>query len=187
MTPRYVWVIETDRCVGCRTCMIGCRMENEVVDGEFRMRVLNAQNTYIQDQPTGTYPNLKEDWLPVPCQHCSTPSCVDVCPTGASHVDETGLVMIDESKCIGCHYCIWACPYDARFFDEREGKADKCTMCKHRLDKGEQPICVQPCSGRCLHVGDINDPESEVSKLIAGAKTYHLIPEQGTNPAAYYI
>lgn len=187
MTERYVFAIDTSRCVGCRSCMIACKMENFVEDGEFRIRVLNADNSYINDKPKGTYPNLNESWLPVPCQHCSNPSCVDVCPTGASYVNEEGIVLIDKDRCIGCHYCIWACPYDARYFDTRSGTADKCTLCIHRLKVKEKPMCVSLCSGRALHVGDINDPESEISKLISRNKTVKLIPEQGTEPAAYYL
>lgn len=187
MTKRYAFVIDTDRCVGCRSCMISCKMENLVPDHEFRIRVLNKDNSYVNDKPAGVYPQVTESWLPVPCQHCEDAPCVKVCPTHASYVDENVIVMVDKDKCIGCHYCMWVCPYDARYADERTGTVDKCTMCSHRLEKGEQPMCVSLCSGRALHVGDVNDPESEVSQLIASKRTGFLIPEQGTKPSAYYV
>lgn len=187
MTQRYAFVIETDRCVGCRSCMVSCKMENHVVDNEFRIRILNADNSYINDKPKGSFPHLSESWLPVPCQHCSNAPCVEVCPTTASYTNEQGVVLIDKAKCIGCHYCMWACPYDARFSDDRTGTVDKCTLCLHRLEKGEAPMCVSLCSGRALHVGDINDPNSEVSQLLAKNLARLLAPEQGTEPAAYYL
>lgn len=187
MATRYAWVIDINRCIGCRTCMVSCKMENLVAPDEFRIRVLNKDNEYKLDKPEGTYPRLKEDWLPVPCQHCENPPCLPVCPIGASYIREDGIVTVDESKCIGCQYCVWACPYDARFMDPRVGTVDKCTMCYHRLSDGKKTMCESCCPGRALHVGDLNDPESEVSRLVATRRYRTLLPEQGTKPATYYL
>lgn len=187
MSIKYAFVIDTSRCVGCRSCMIGCRMENLVADGNFRIRVLNSDDAYIFDKPEGTYPNLTESWLPVPCQHCTNAPCVEVCPTGASYVDDRGIVLINKEACIGCDSCITACPYGARAHDNRTNTADGCNMCVHLLDQGKKPFCVNLCSGRALFVGDINDPNSEVSQLMAEGEPYFLMPEKGTEPAAYYL
>ena len=187
MDKRYVFVIDTFRCVGCRSCMVSCKMENLVSDKEFRIKVYNKDESFINDLPQGTYPNLHESWLPVPCQHCDNPPCVTVCPTGASYQTENGLTLVDDSKCIGCNYCIWACPYHARYFNEEKKSVDKCTMCIHRLEKDETPMCVSLCSGRALHVGDINDTDSEVYNLVNNNESRKLIPEKGTKPACYYI
>ena len=110
-----------------------------------------------------------------------------VCPTGATFRREDGLVLVNYDDCIGCRYCMMACPYDARYFDEERGVVDKCTFCVHRLDAGQPPACVETCIGGARHFGDINDPESEVAKLLAKHEVYVRYAEAGTGPAIFYI
>jgi Fe-S-cluster-containing dehydrogenase component len=132
--------------------------------------------------------------FPRSCLHCETPACVTVCPTGASYKRaEDGIVLVDEDKCIGCKLCSWACPYGAREYSPVEGVMKKCTLCVDRiynenLDEAErQPACVQACPSRARHFGDLGDPESEVSKLVAARNGVDLMPELGYKPTNKYL
>ncbi|MGR6835127.1 4Fe-4S dicluster domain-containing protein [Syntrophomonas erecta] len=187
MSKKYALVIDMKRCVGCRTCTVACKMENNVPLGIARMRVLNPQGNIHFDKPVGVYPNLKMYWTPVPCQHCEDAPCVKSCPSGAMHKREDGIVDLDKSKCIGCQYCAWVCPYDVPQFDKDAGVSDKCTMCAHRIDKGELPMCVKCCPTRAIKFGDLNDPNSEVAQLINHRSSKVLLPEQGTHPLTHYV
>jgi Fe-S-cluster-containing dehydrogenase component len=132
--------------------------------------------------------------FPRSCLHCETPACVTVCPTGASYKRaEDGIVLVDESKCIGCKLCSWACPYGAREYSAVEGVMKKCTLCVDRiyneqLEEAErQPACVQACPTRARHFGDLGDPESKVSKLVAARGGVDLMPELGYKPVNQYL
>ena len=116
-------LINLDRCSGCDSCIVACKLENDLPLGHF-------YNKVIAVGPTGTFPNVEKYWLPSQCQQCENPACVHVCPTAASYRDpETGMVLIDKEKCIGCQYCIYACPYGVRQFNEDAGVVQKCTLC----------------------------------------------------------
>ena len=128
----YAIVTDLNRCVGCLACMVACKAVNNVPIGNYWNKVLRIG------------PNLKPDaqnighdvemyYLPVGCQHCEHPACVDVCPTEASHVTEDGTVQIDKSKCIGCQFCAMACPYGVRYLNEEERVVEKCTLCEQRI------------------------------------------------------
>jgi len=160
--------------------MVACSVENNVPEGHHRCWVDHIG-------PKGKFPNVGLSFEPGNCMHCNNPPCERVCPTGATYQREDGLVLIDQNKCIGCKYCILACPYDARYMDESKGVVDKCTACVHRLEKGEQPACVETCIGNCRHFGDLNDPNSEVSQLLATHNYYVIYPDAGSEPALYYI
>jgi len=138
------------------------------------------------DTPAGVYPNLSMSWLPVPCMHCDKPSCLDACPEEAIYKRKDGLVLVDEDKCTGCQVCIDACPYNVITYDDNRDVIWKCTLCHHRIDEGLEPFCVICCEDEALFFGDLNDPESQVSKLITQKKAYTLKPEKGTAPAVYY-
>jgi len=132
--------------------------------------------------------------FPRSCLHCETPACVTVCPTGASYKRaEDGIVLVDEGKCIGCKLCSWACPYGAREYSEVEGVMKKCTLCVDRIynqnlpEPEREPACVQACPTRARHFGDLGDPESKVSKLVAERGGVALLPELGYGPVNRYL
>ena len=203
---RYGMVIDEYRCIGCQTCAIACRIGNNLPIGLWYNRVNTIGNGNL-DSPGGTYPNNALAYEPVACQHCANPLCVAACPTGASYIDEeTGIVLIDGEACIGCRSCIEACPYDVRVYLESEpeyyvdhslgspeapvhelGKVEKCSFCYGRIQKGEEPFCMRLCPGRARWYGDLDDPESEVSKLIASRDYRVLREEEGTQPSVYYV
>ncbi|MCI0476369.1 MAG: 4Fe-4S dicluster domain-containing protein [Anaerolineales bacterium] len=177
---RYAFVIEVDRCIDCKACMIACNVENQVPVGYHR--------NWVEAAPLqGTFPELAQNLVPGNCLHCQNPPCVQVCPTGASYQRADGLVLIAPDECIGCKYCISACPYQARYFDETRQVVDKCSACAHRLDVGQPPACVETCVGGSRHFGDLNDPNSTVAKLIATGRARPFHPETGTGPHLFYI
>ena len=137
---RNIIDIDLDSCIGCHSCAVVCKQENNVGLGTFYNKVLTVG-------PSGTYPDLEMYYLPVSCQHCDNPECVSVCPTGASYKRDDGVVLVDHSKCIGCQYCVMACPYGVLKSDRIEHKEImKCNMCVHRSsDKKGAPMCVEKC------------------------------------------
>lgn len=177
---RYAFVIETDRCIDCKACMVACEVENRVPLGQHRNWV---KPTSLQ----GVFPQLTQDYVAGNCMHCEKPPCVAVCPTGASYKRDDGLVLIDQSECIGCRFCLSACPYEARYYDETRNVVDKCSACVHRLEAGQVPACVETCVGGARHFGDLNDPNSEVAKLYATGRARPFHPESGTGPNIFYI
>ncbi len=179
-TPRYGMLIDLRKCMGCHACSVACKAEFDVPLGNFR--------SWVEYVEKGTYPNVSRHFVPRLCNHCNHPPCVSVCPTGATWKrKEDGIVVVDPDICIGCKYCIQACPYDARFLNPVTGVADKCDFCLHRVSKGLEPSCVQTCIGRARIFGDLNDPESEISRLVATNPVTVLRPEQGTEPNVFYI
>lgn len=176
---RFCMVIDTGLCVGCADCVVACATENGVPEGFCR--------DWIVEEVQGRYPTARLEIRSQRCNHCDEPPCVDCCPTGASHVEELGrVVLVDHDKCIGCKACLAGCPYDARFVHP-DGYADKCTFCFHRTSKGLDPACVSVCPTRCMHFGDLDDPNSEVSKLLASRASHALLPEAGTGPRIFYL
>lgn len=175
---RYGMVIDTLKCVGCADCVVACQTENNVPLGFAR--------DWIAEKVNGTYPELHLEIRSERCNHCENTPCVRTCPTGASHVIEGGIVKVTHDECIGCGACIESCPYDARFFHP-DGYVDKCTFCDHRVANGQDPACVSVCPTSCMHFGDFDDPNSEVSKLVATRKFKTLAPEAGTDPQIFYL
>lgn len=178
-TPHWVMVMDLRKCIGCQACTVACAMENHLPEGSHRTYV----PTYELEGPHGPVPAM----LPRMCNHCENPPCVPVCPAGATYKAEDGIVLVDHDACVGCGYCVQACPYEARFLNEETGTADKCTLCVQRLEAGLLPACVETCVGGARIFGDLNDPASQVSKLIAAHDTRGLKPEAGTGPQVYYI
>ncbi len=177
---QYGMLIDLRRCVGCHACSVACKAEFDVPLGQTRSWV-----EYIEK---GTYPNVKRNFLPRLCNHCSEPLCVTVCPTGATWKrPEDGIVQIDPEICIGCKYCIQACPYGMRFLNPVTGSADKCDFCLHRVEQGLAPSCVNTCMAGARIFGDLSDPDSQISRMVASNAVTVLRPEMGTKPNVYYI
>ncbi len=179
--PRYGFVIDPRRCIDCRACLVACRAEWDTPLGQTRI--------WVRDSGvSGQFPNLKQQFVPYQCQHCENPPCVAACPTGATYKRDDGIVVIDEAACIGCGFCIAACPYQVRFINTATGKADKCSACYPRVDRGEPPACVETCLGGARMFGDFNDPESQVSQASQGRKVTRLISDKvDTGPMVYYL
>lgn len=203
----YGMVIDTKRCVGCNACTTACKIANNVPEGIFWTRALTDGGD-APDTPKGTFPNVQMRYITVGCQHCENPACMKVCPVGATYKDpETGIVRQDYDKCIGCRMCIAACPYTGvRSFNWQEpaypmdfavGDADapahqkhtveKCTFCYQRQARGEVPACMDLCPARARFWGDLDDPDSDVSKLLREREYMQLLPEKGTKPSTYYL
>jgi tetrathionate reductase subunit B len=178
---KYGFVIDPRRCIDCRACLVACRTEYNVPEGQTRIWVHT-------DGPQGAFPHVWQTWIPAQCHHCEHPWCVDACPTGATFKREDGIVVIDTEACIGCGLCVNACPYQARFRNEATGKAEKCSACFHRVERGEMPACVATCVGGARLFGDFNDPESAVSQAIKGKPVYRPITKDvDTGPMTLYL
>jgi len=176
-------VIDLERCLGCGACIVACKMESSPA-GNARIRVETLVGQ--RDAPTGQYPDLKMEFIPRLCMQCANPACVKICVTGALWKRDDGLVLLDEEKCDGCQSCIAACPYGAIAYSEVTGRVEKCDLCAHRIDQGLEPFCVLCCEGQAMHFGDLNDPASEVGRLLAERDTFTLMPEAGTFPSVFY-
>ena len=202
---RLAIAINLDRCVGCHTCALSCKMQNNVPEGMLWNRVL-TEDCDVMDGALGTYPNVARTFLPVACQHCQNAACQRVCPTGATYKDDKGRVEIDYDKCIGCRMCMAACPYSARTFNWNEpvratgasygdarvpergrGVMEKCTLCKERTDEGDEPMCVRCCPADARIFGDLDDPDSAVSRLRREQSAEVLLEEKGTRPQVFYV
>ena len=233
---KWGMVIDLEKCTGCQACTTACAMENSRLPGE------NWQDVVFFSE--GEYPSVQVKWFPRPCMHCENPSCVDVCPTKATYKTEDGMVLVDWNKCIGCKYCMIACPYGVRFYadekpllspDMREvfgsqddhswnppwkmpdskedwkhgvgiqpkGVVSKCTFCYHRVSKAPKgtvdfdpadpklreftPACVVTCAPDARYFGDLDNPTSEVSKMIANNRGVRLLDHLGNKPQVYYL
>lgn len=197
---RLGMVIDLKRCIGCYGCQLACKAEHGTPPGVFRTRVMKKE--------MGRYPNVSLVSLPVQCNHCSDAPCVEACPTGASFVWEDGTVDVDPDKCVGCRTCMMACPYSNRYFVEERnyygeqgptrfeqyhaahnqaGTVTKCNFCRDRVQAGKQPACVANCPTVARYFGDLDDPESQVSRLIKERGGFVLHAEKGTKPNVYYL
>lgn len=193
---RYAMVIDLNTCTGCRACQAACALENHTPywAGKFR--------THVEDFSTGEFPDVERAFIPHLCMQCDEPACVDACPTGASHKHENGAVSVDAERCILCRYCVSACPYGARYeytkadwekaieiFGEAPSNTfiDKCNFCEQRLNAGLEPACVATCLAGARIFGDLDDPNSQVSQLVASGEAQPLAAEAGTKPKVFYI
>ncbi len=184
MANRYGLVIDLERCIGCHTCTVSCKIENSLEKGSgIRVETIGGPRT---DTPSGKAPRLGMHFLPIPCMHCDEPPCREACPLEVIVKREDGILTIDKDQCDGCRICASECPYDAILFDEERNIVLKCTFCVHRLEEGLQPFCVVCCQTEALSFGDINDTQSMVSQLIAKRNAVVLKSENGTRPAVYY-
>lgn len=208
---RWGMVIDTRKCTNCDRCVEACNRAHNIPSFDnpahqvkwvwkepFEQLFSPAQTEYLAG-------GLRDEQVPVLCNHCDDPPCVRVCPTGATWKrEEDGIVMMDWHRCIGCRYCMAACPYGSRSFNwvdprphirslnpdfptRTKGVVEKCTFCPERLAKGLLPACVEACPEKTLVFGDLNDPESNVRKLLASGYALRRKPELGTGPNIYYL
>ncbi|WP_291297487.1 4Fe-4S dicluster domain-containing protein [Elioraea sp.] len=194
-------VIDLDTCVGCHACAVACKEWN----AGGHSAPLTDTDPYGAD-PTGVWFNRIHSFeagdgpagrtvhFPKSCLHCDEPACVTVCPTGASYKRaEDGIVLVNPDTCIGCKLCSWACPYGAREYDEDEGVMKKCTLCVDRIENqnipeiDRVPACVSTCPSHARHYGDLGDPASAVSQLVAARGGFDLMPELGYRPVNKYL
>ena len=205
---KYGMAVDTKRCVACNSCSLSCRMDHNLPRGVLYSTAITEGGEYFRT-PGGTYPDkLTMRFYTLACQHCDKPACVEVCPTGASYKrEEDGIVLIDNEKCIGCETCKAACPYDGvrtllpvkleYLLDFAVGDisipehipstVEKCTFCVERLDRGERPMCADQCTPRARYFGDLDDPASEISKVLKDRKHSQLLLEQGTGPNVFFL
>ena len=194
--------IQIDKCIGCGKCVEACKTENNVMDEPYFFRTWIERYIVHQDgHVTVESPNGGQDSFPPPddeadimqsffvpkiCNQCDNPPCVQVCPVGATFKTEDGVVLVDEEYCIGCRYCIQACPYGARYMNPVTKTADKCTFCYHRISKGQLPACVEVCPTQARVFGDVKKQASPLRRLLRMNRVQTLKPELNTEPKVFY-
>jgi len=210
---KWAFGVDTNRCIGCLRCVEACKMENSVQMDRNHTRTWVERYTYLEGSDhalvdsihdlDNVVPGSKETrfkfdnrykdakvsksfFVPKLCNQCEKPSCVQVCPTGATYKAVDGPVLIDTKYCIGCQYCVQACPYGARSLNEDRGTAEKCNWCYHRITKGLNPACVEACPTGTRIFGDSLDPESPISQFIRNNRVNVLKPDMGNMPNVFY-
>jgi len=208
---RWAFLVDTTKCVGCGLCVKACKIENEIpydapVTRTWVERyVITKDGQAHIDSPMGgrdgyTSMPTREDgeeidpddvskafFVPKLCNQCDNPACVQVCPVGATYQTNDGVVLVDRDWCIGCGYCIMACPYGVRFFHPEHKVADKCNFCYHRITKGMPPACVECCSFGARRIANLQDPDDPVTKIITTERVAVLKDEYGTKPHVFYL
>ena len=177
---QYGFVLDQRRCIGCHACTVACKSENEVPLGDFR--------TWVKYTEVGEFPAVKRHFAVLRCNQCTTAPCVTICPVTALDKRIDGIVDLDKDICIGCKACMQACPYDALHLNEETGGAEKCHFCAHRVEQGLKPACEVVCPETAIISGDLHDPQSPVSLLLAEVPDSTVRrPEQGTGPNVHYL
>lgn len=193
---RWGLLVDTTKCTpGCTQCVDACKTENGITEKLVDPR---QASQWIRKVELTDRKNGRKTELPMMCQHCANPPCVDVCPTGASMKRADGIVLVDRHTCIGCRYCMMACPYKARSLvhlplteqnpnvPRGQGCVEACTLCVHRVDKGQLPACVEQCPTGAMTFGDLNDPNSEIAKRIASAASTQVRSDLRLDPGVRY-
>jgi tetrathionate reductase subunit B len=178
-SPNWVMVIDLRKCVGCQACTVACGIENATPVGYFR--------TFVTVEEISVGSQIRRSIIPRTCNHCANAACVKVCPTKATYKRADGIVVVDNTRCIGCGYCVQTCPYQARFINPVTRTADKCSYCLHRLEAGLLPACVESCVGGARVFGDLANPSCAAGRLLETRHTYVLKEDFGTQPQVFYI
>jgi tetrathionate reductase subunit B len=197
---RWAYLVDVDKCIGCGSCVRACKAENGVPDGYFRTwveRYLVAPEGSHVDSPNGgvdgfppvqpAFEPTRAFFVPKLCNHCKETPCVQVCPVGASYRTRDGVILVDGQRCIGCGYCVQACPFGSRFLSPVTHTAEKCTWCYHRITKGLKPACVEVCPTGTRQFGDMKREDDPVRHAIATGHVQVLQPNLLTEPQTYYL
>jgi Fe-S-cluster-containing dehydrogenase component len=191
--PKYAIAIDIERCTGCYSCFLACKDEH-VGNDNLPLSLAQPQKGQKWINPKeiehGAGTKIKVDYIPVLCQHCKDAPCMNAAPAGAVYRRDDGIVIIDPEKAKGCKGIVDACPYRAVFWNEEANVAQKCTMCAHLLDAGEKKVrCVEVCPAQAMVFGDLDDPNSDISKLMAAKadKVEDFKPEFETKPVVKYL
>lgn len=179
---RFAMLVDLRKCVGCQACTVACQQQWGL-EPEQRF-------TKVEAIEYGEFPNVSRKFVTTQCMHCDQPPCQEVCPTGATYKRADGIVVVDEDKCVGCQYCLTACPYGARSYNQEKGIVQKCSFCAARLATGKEPACVNTCLGQARIFGDLDDPKSPIAKaasqpgvLKVKGTAMMYIPPKGLNRA----
>lgn len=194
--------IDINNCIGCGKCANACKEENNVPKAPFYFRswveqyTIKNDGTIVVESPNGgidgfkqTVPDkdiFKSFFVPKMCNHCAKSPCTQVCPVGATFETEEGIVLVDENYCIGCRYCVQACPYGCRYIHPEKGTVDKCTLCFHRLKKGLKPACFEMCPTEARIFGDLNDPGSKINYFLKNHTCMVIKPNLNTGSKLFY-
>jgi Fe-S-cluster-containing dehydrogenase component len=176
---RYGFVIDQDRCIGCHACTVACKEEHQVPVGVFR--------TWVKHIEKGEFPHTSRHFGVMRCNHCDDSPCTVICPTSALYRRADGIVDFDNRRCIGCKACMQACPYDALYIDPNSNTAAKCNFCAHRVEMSLEPACVIVCPTQAILAGDLDNPGSNVSRVVATQKVSVRKPQKGTQPKLFYV
>jgi Fe-S-cluster-containing dehydrogenase component len=200
----WAMTIDVDKCIGSGNCVRACKQENDVLNepGNFRTWVERYQvraddpDNPIVDSPNGGHDGFqplenppagtKVFFVPKMCNHCADSPCTQVCPVGATFETKDGVVLIDKEYCLGCRYCVQACPYGCRYIDPRTNTADKCTLCYHRLTRGLQPACCEACPTGARQIADLKNPDDPVHEFLRTHQIQILKPQMATGAKVYY-
>jgi Fe-S-cluster-containing dehydrogenase component len=199
----WAMAIDIDKCIGCGNCVRACKAENDVPDEPYyfrtwveRYHVDPADMEHpIVDAPNGGFDGFSERYpagvgktffVPKLCNHCAHSPCVQVCPVGATFETRDGVVLVDKDYCIGCRYCVQACPYGCRFIDPRTHTADKCTLCYHRITKGLTTACVEVCPTAARQLADLKNPKDPIHAFLREHKVQVLKAQMATGAKVYY-
>ena len=201
---KFAFIVDITRCIGCGSCCVADKNEYQVPEGNYRTWVeryiIDDHDNVFVDSPNGGldgYTKAREDltnpvrdtfFVPKLCNMCEKPSCVQVCPVGATYQTEDGFVLVDDKRCVACSYCVQACPYSVRFINPVTKTADKCTWCYHRVRKGLLPACVYVCPTQARKFGDLNDKKSEVYKIMRLPHVISVLKHgMGNKPSLHYL
>ena len=176
---KYGFIIDNRKCIGCHACTTACKSEHDVAIG--------VNRTYVKQVEKGEFPDTRRIFSVMRCNHCTDAPCVEICPVEALFIREDGIVDFDNNRCIGCKSCMQACPYDALYIDPNTNTAAKCNYCAHRVDVGREPACVTVCPEHAIIAGDMENPQTEISQLLARQAVKVRKPEKGTKPNLFYI
>ena len=191
-------IVDIDKCIGCGNCVRACSNENHVPAGYFRTWVeryqvgedqqplVDSPNGAIDGFPPNTHTGLKSFFVPKLCNHCEHSPCTQVCPVGATFIAPDGVVLVDQTYCLGCAYCVQACPYGCRYIHPEKKVADKCTLCYHRITKGLTTACCENCPTGARRLVDLKDPNDPIHAFLKTHYVQVLKPQMATGAKVFY-